>query len=82
MRLDQLALNTPAMISHIDWGAVSDKEGRRLRELGFAAGMGVEALHGGLLASLIGGGPLACQIGRMTVAIRRSHAAAIEVTPA
>jgi ferrous iron transport protein A len=81
LRLDLLAFNTPATISHIDWAAVSDKEGRRLRELGFEAGMAVEALHGGFFAGLLSGGPLACRIGRMTVAIRRSHAAAIEVSP-
>jgi ferrous iron transport protein A len=77
LRLDSLPYNVSAAISHIEWAAMSDKEGRRLRELGFDTGMMVEALHGGLF----GGGPLACRIGRMTVAIRRAYAAAIEVEP-
>jgi ferrous iron transport protein A len=75
VRLDQLPFNAPARIAAIEWEKVSDKEGRRLRELGFDVGMGVEALHAGLF----GRDPLACKIGRMTVAIRRAHAAAISV---
>ena len=77
MRLDQLPFNAPARIAAIDWKQVSDTEGRRLRELGFDVGMAVESLHAGLF----GRDPLACKIGRMTVAIRRAHAAAISVEP-
>ncbi len=78
VHLDQLPFNRPAVIAAIDWTQLSDKEGRRLRELGFDAGMKVETLHRGLF----GRDPLACRIGRMTVAIRRVHAAAMTVEPA
>jgi ferrous iron transport protein A len=75
LRLDQLPFNAPAAITTIDWAALSEKDARRLRELGFDEGMQVEALHCGFL----GRDPIACRIGRMTVAIRRAHAAAMMV---
>jgi ferrous iron transport protein A len=75
VRLDLLPFNAPAAIATIDWAALPEKDARRLRELGFDAGMMVETLHGGLF----GKDPIACRIGRMTVAIRRAHAAAMEV---
>ena len=77
MRLDELPLRAPALISAIDWSALRPREGQRLRELGFDEGVTVEALHRGP----IGRDPIACRIGRMTVAIRRVHAAAISVGP-
>jgi len=46
-----------------------------MRELGFDEGVAVETLHRGPL----GLDPIACRIGRMTVAIRRAHAAAVSV---
>ena len=51
-------------------------EARRLRELGFDEGVGVEVLH----RARLGGGPIACRIGRMTVALRRRVAGAIHVS--
>ena len=48
------------------------------RELGFDEGVAVEVLHRAGLR----GGPIACRIGRMTVAIRRAVAAAVHVAPA
>jgi ferrous iron transport protein A len=51
-------------------------EARRLREFGFDEGVRVEILHRATLFR----GPLACRIGRMTVALRRSVAAAITVS--
>ncbi len=75
MRLDELPLRAPARISAIDWAALAPREGQRLRELGFDEGVAVEALHRGPF----GRDPIACRIGRMTVAIRRAHAAAISV---
>jgi ferrous iron transport protein A len=78
LRLDQLPLNQMAEISCIDWGALDMREARRLRELGFDSGAAVEALHkGGLFAR----DPIAVRVGRMTVAIRRAHAAAMNVVP-
>jgi ferrous iron transport protein A len=79
MRLCDLPLRTAALISTIDWPALSEAEGKRLRELGFDEGVSVEALHSG---SLFGRDPIACRVGRMTVAIRRAQASAITVTPA
>ena len=75
MRLDELPLREPARIAAIDWTSLAPREGQRLRELGFDEGVAVEALHRGP----IGRDPIACRIGRMTVAIRRAHAQAISV---
>lgn len=73
--LESLSLRTRAVVATIDWPRLSEPEGRRLRELGFDEGVTVEVLH----RATLGGGPLACRIGRMTVALRRSVAAAIAV---
>jgi len=67
-------LKTVGTIDRIDWDMLGEG-GRRLRELGFAEGVEVEPLHRGF----IGRDPLACRIGRMTIAIRRAQAAAILV---
>jgi ferrous iron transport protein A len=75
LRLDELPLRTPAQISAIDWSALAPREGQRLRELGFDDGVAIETIHRGP----IGRDPIACRVGRMTVAIRRAHAAAISV---
>lgn len=79
MTLDGLPLQTRARIRSIDWARLPERDGRRLRELGFDEGVAIEPRHvGGAWAR----DPLAVRIGRMTVAIRRVHAAAIEVDPA
>jgi ferrous iron transport protein A len=57
---------------------LSPGEGRRLREFGFDDGMEVENLHRGWFLFK---DPLAVRIGRMTVAIRKAHAAAISIQP-
>jgi ferrous iron transport protein A len=76
--LADLPFRTEATILTIDWATLSERDARRLRELGFDEGVAVEPLHG---AGLIARDPLAVRIGRMTVAIRSSHAAAIAVEP-
>jgi len=76
--LADLPFDHEAIISVIDWPALSERDGRRLRELGFDEGVAVEPLHGGGLTVR---DPLAVRIGRMTVAIRRAHATAITVEP-
>ena len=76
MRLDHLPLRRPAYIDSIDWDLLSLAEGQRLREFGICEGASVEALHHG---GLMGRGPIACRVGRMTIAMRRAHAGAIEV---
>ncbi len=71
-----LPRQTRATVAAIDWGRLAVPEARRLRELGFDEGVGVEVLH----RSRFGSGPIACRIGRMTVALRRTVAAAISVS--
>jgi ferrous iron transport protein A len=78
MTLADLPFAREATIRAIDWTALSERDGRRLRELGFDEGVAVEPLHGG---GFVAKDPLAVRIGRMTVAIRRAHAAAIDVEP-
>lgn len=78
MTLDEMPFDREATIDAIDWDALSQRDARRLRELGFDEGVAVEPLHGGGIAAR---DPLAVRIGRMTVAIRRAHAAAISVEP-
>lgn len=78
MKLDALPLGREATIAAIDWAALGERDGRRLRELGFDEGVAVETLHA---AGLIARDPIAVRIGRMTIAIRRAHAVTITVTP-
>jgi ferrous iron transport protein A len=51
-----------------------DADGRRLRELGLCEGVSIELLHRSLFRKAH-----ACRIGRMIVAMRADHAAAIAV---
>ncbi len=76
MTLDQLPLNQIATIASINWAALDAREARRLRELGFDAGATVHTQHSGVL---FWRDPIAVRIGRMTVAVRKAHAAAMEV---
>lgn len=78
MHLSELPLRSPATVTVVDWDSMSPPEGQRLRELGLVEGASIEALHRG---GFFGNGPLACRIGRMTVAMRRAHAQAIGVVP-
>ena len=64
-------------VASVDWKALTAPEARRLRELGLDEGVEVELLRG----SGVLGGPVACRIGRMTVALRRHVAGAIHVSP-
>ncbi|HTG37225.1 FeoA family protein [Sphingomonas sp.] len=76
--LVQLAREARAVVQSVDWDALSVPEARRLRELGLDEGVAVEMVH----RSGVGGGPVACRIGRMTIALRRHVARAIHVVPA
>ena len=78
MTLADLPFKHEATIASIDWAVLGERDARRLRELGFDEGVAVEPLHG---AGFVTRDPLAIRIGRMTVAIRRAHAAAIMVDP-
>jgi ferrous iron transport protein A len=75
--LDKLPLKADGEIVSVDWSSLDEKDARRLRELGVDEGVSVEKLHKGPF----GIDPIACRIGRMTVALRTAHAAAIAVGP-
>ncbi len=72
--LDELPGNSPARVCGVASERLTDTEARRLREFGLDDGIEVELLHHAL-----GKGPLAVRLGRMTVALRRHVAAAIQV---
>lgn len=75
--LNLLLRSQRAIVSEVAWDDLSEPEARRLRELGLDEGVEVELLHrAGML-----GGPIACRIGRMTVALRRHVAHAVHVHP-
>lgn len=76
LRLTSLDRNKPAYVDSIDWAAMPDADGKRLRELGLCEGASIELLH---KAGFTGGGAYACRVGRMTIAMRARHAAAIAV---
>lgn len=77
LSLETLPRRQGATVHLIDWARLGAPEARRLRELGFDEGVEVEVLH----RARLGGGPIACRIGRMQVALRRAVAAAILVAP-
>jgi ferrous iron transport protein A len=76
--LETLPRRQHGVVAAIDWAKLAGPEARRLRELGFDEGVDVEVLH----RAALGRGPIACRIGRMTVALRRAVAGAIQVSPA
>ena len=63
----------------MDWAQLVPEEAQRLRALGLDNGAKVTLAYRGVFA---GGDPLALEIGRMTVALRRVHARAMTVEPA
>lgn len=76
MTLDHLSVGLPARIVAVDWASLVDEEAQRLRALGFDEGARVSVAHRGIF---LGHDPIAITIGRMTVALRRSHARAMQV---
>ncbi|WP_095012703.1 FeoA family protein [Tsuneonella mangrovi] len=79
MTLEDLQLGEKARIVSVDWGRLAPEEGTRLRALGIDEGARVALAHRGVFG---GHDPLAVTVGRMTIAVRRVHAAAMEVEPA
>jgi ferrous iron transport protein A len=75
--LDRLAVGLKARVASVDWARLDEGEACRLRHFGFDEGVTVEPLHLGPF----GRDPIAIRVGRMTVAIRRRHAGAIQVQP-
>jgi ferrous iron transport protein A len=78
LSLAELKVGSRAAVKSVDWTALEPAEACRLRHFGFDEGVLVEALHLGPF----GRDPLAIRVGRMTVAIRRNHARAIQIVPA
>lgn len=76
MTLDHLPLGVRARITAVDWSLMVAEEAQRLQALGVDEGATVSVAHRGIFS---GKDPLALTIGRMTVALRRAHAQAIEV---
>ena len=74
MNLDTIPLGQSVRISAIDWSAIPESEGHRLRSLGLDAGAIVEPMHKGIL---FWRDPISVRVGRMTVALRRKVALAI-----
>ena len=76
MTLDSLPIGQRARITAVDWARLAPDEGERLRALGIDTGARVAIGHRGVFG---GADPIALLIGRMTVALRRAHAAAMTV---
>jgi ferrous iron transport protein A len=76
MTLDLLPIGQPARIVAVDWSQLVDEEAQRLRALGLDEGARVAVAYRGMFG---GRDPLAITIGRMTVAVRRAHAFAMQV---
>lgn len=76
MTLDLLPVGRRARIIAVDWSQLVEEEARRLRALGIDEGARVAVSHCGVFG---GRDPIALMIGRMTVALRRAHARAMEV---
>lgn len=74
--LDLLPARRPARIIAVRWDALAPEEAKRLQTLGIVEGARVSVAYRGIFA---GRDPLAVAVGRMIVALRRSHARAIEV---
>ncbi|MXO75051.1 ferrous iron transport protein A [Altererythrobacter aerius] len=78
MTLEGLERGHRARIVAIDWSRLPREDAARLRALGLDEGARVAVAHRGVLG---GRDPLAVMVGRMTVAVRRVHAAAMEIEP-
>jgi ferrous iron transport protein A len=78
MTLENLPVGQRARITSVDWSLLAPDEAQRLRALGIDEGARVAVSHRGVFG---GGDPLAVMVGRMLVALRRSHAQAMTVEP-
>ena len=76
MTLDLLPPGRQARIAAVDWSVLVAEEALRLRALGLEEGARVAVSHRGIFG---GRDPIAVVVGRMTVALRRAHAAAMQV---
>ena len=76
MTLDTLPMGNPARIVAVEWSLLVAEEAQRLRALGLEEGAEVAVAHRGVFG---GADPIAVTVGRMTVAVRRAHAASMQV---
>ena len=76
MTLDQLDHGQQATVVSGDWAILAPEDAKRLRAMGLDEGASVTLAQRGMFG---GFDPLAVTVGRMTVALRRAHAAAMEV---
>ena len=76
MTLDSIPIGQRARVIAIDWSLLEPDEVQRLQGLGLEVGARVAVAHRGVFG---GRDPIALLIGRMTVALRRSHARAMAV---
>jgi ferrous iron transport protein A len=79
MTLDQLDRGQQATVLSVDWASLAPEDAKRLQAMGLDEGAHVAVAHRGVFGAA---DPLAVTVGRMTVAVRRIHAAAMEVEPA
>ena len=68
----------PARIARIDWAQLVPEEAQRLRAMGIDEGAEVKLSYRGVFMTR---DPIALEIGRMTLALRRVHARAMVVEP-
>lgn len=78
MTLDQLDRGQRATVLSVDWAILAPEDAKRLQAMGLDEGARVAVAHRGVFG---GADPLAVIVGRMTVAVRRIHAAAMQVEP-
>ncbi len=76
MTLDQLPIGQRARIVGVDWSLLAVEEAQRLLALGIEPEAEVTMAYRGIFA---GRDPIALEVGRMTVALRRAHARAMTV---
>ncbi|MFM5949179.1 MAG: ferrous iron transport protein A [Novosphingobium sp.] len=76
MTIDHLPIGISVRIVAVDWARLVPEEAQRLQALGIDLGAKVSVAHRGVFS---GHDPIALSVGRMTVALRRAHAEAIEV---
>lgn len=76
IQMDSLDQGQNARIASVAWDRLADEDGKRLRALGLDIGAEVSLAHRGVFGAR---DPLAITIGRMTIALRREHAAAMTI---
>ena len=76
-QIERLGRGETATIIAIDRAGIDPGTAQRLHELGFDEGVDIELLH----KAPFGGDPMAVRVGNMVVALRRSMAKLIEISP-